>query len=64
MDPPQSLSEYISNLNDSVNDYVAMVEEYLEQANITNNNNMIAEAVINAVSYIIVLYIHTVDTSL
>ena len=49
-DPPQSLSEYITGLNASVMQYVQSVESYLDQANQTMAANVIAEAVVNAVS--------------
>ena len=50
VDPPQSLGDFVSSLNDSVNQYAQLVETYLEQANQTMAANLIGDSVINAVS--------------
>ena len=50
VDPPQSLADYVSSLNDSVSQYVEQVEQYQFLANQTQTINMIGESVINAVS--------------
>jgi hypothetical protein len=50
VDAPQSLGDFVSSLNDSVNQYAQLVDTYLEQADQTMAANMIGDSVINAVS--------------
>ena len=56
MDPPQTLGDFVSSLNDSVQKFTEQVEVYLEQANQTATVNMIGDSVINAVSTLLCVY--------
>ena len=56
MDPPQTLGDFVSSLNESVQQYIEQVEVYLEQANQTATVNMIGDSVINAVSTLLCVY--------
>ena len=53
---PQTLGDFVSSLNDSVQQYTEQVEVYLEQANQTAAVNMIGDSVINAVSTLLCVY--------
>ena len=56
MDPLQTLGDFVSSLNDSVQQFTEQVEVYLEQANQTATVNMIGDSVINAVSTLLCVY--------
>ena len=56
MDPLQTLGDFVSSLNDSVQQFTEQVEVYLEQANQTAAVNMIGDSVINAVSTLLCVY--------
>ena len=56
MDPLQTLGDFVSSLNDSVQQFTEQVEVYLEQTNQTAAVNMIGDSVINAVSTLLCVY--------